>query len=365
VELLKVVFGANNKNTVVSPVSVSTLLSLIQQGSGGNTEAQLTQVLHLDPQQSRQGYRQLTRNLKESSGNVTLEFANAAFLKKGFPVKTQFGNILEQDFQATIHPTDFNNGPSAANEINSWVGNKTHDKIKNLVSPGLLRASTILVLVNAIYFKGFWKTPFQKSNTRNDNFFVQPNSPKEVPTMHMQANLLTGSLDALDSRWLQLPFEGDRFYLLIILPNAQDGVHNLVNNINGPEISDLISNLESRGSSPQVVLSVPKFKLETTLKLVPALQELGLTDMFTPQADLRRISQQPLLVSEVVQKAHIEVDEEGATAAAASGAFIVLMSIRQPPPLAFSVDHPFIAIIVDDQSKIPLFVCKVTDPTAA
>lgn len=73
---------------------------------------------------------------QESSGNVTLEFANAAFLKEGYPVKTQFENILEQDFQATIHPTDFNNGPSAANEINLWVANKTHDKIQNLVSPG-------------------------------------------------------------------------------------------------------------------------------------------------------------------------------------------------------------------------------------
>lgn len=73
---------------------------------------------------------------QESSANLTLEFANAAFLKDGYPVKTQFENILEQDFQATIHPTDFNDGPSAANEINSWVANKTHDKIQNLVSPG-------------------------------------------------------------------------------------------------------------------------------------------------------------------------------------------------------------------------------------
>lgn len=73
---------------------------------------------------------------QESSGNVTLEFANAAFLKEGYPVKTQFENILKQDFQATIRPTDFKNGPSAASEINSWVANKTHDKIQNLVSPG-------------------------------------------------------------------------------------------------------------------------------------------------------------------------------------------------------------------------------------
>jgi serine protease inhibitor len=73
---------------------------------------------------------------QESSGNVTLEFTNAAFLKEGYPIKTQFENIIEQDFQATIHPTDFNNGPLAANEINSWVANETHDKIQNLLSPG-------------------------------------------------------------------------------------------------------------------------------------------------------------------------------------------------------------------------------------
>ena len=73
---------------------------------------------------------------QESSGNVTLEFANAAFLKEGYPVKTQFKSILEQDFQANIQPTDFNNPPVAADEINSWVTNKTHDKIQNLVSAG-------------------------------------------------------------------------------------------------------------------------------------------------------------------------------------------------------------------------------------
>lgn len=360
------VFGANDGNAVTSPVSVSTLLALLQQGSGGNTEAQLTQVLHLEPQQSKQGYSQLTRNLKESSGNVTLEFANAAFLKEGYPVKTQFKSILEQDFQANIQPTDFNNPPVAADEINSWVTNKTHDKIQNLVSADTLPTATILVLVNAIYFKGLWQTPFEKRNTRNDNFFIQPNSPKQVPTMHLENSLLTGNLDELDSRWLRLPFQGDRFYLLIILPNAQDGVQSLVNNITGPQIFDLINNLESRGSSPEVVLSLPKFKLDTTLQLGPALQEIGLTDIFTQQANLSGISEQPLRVSKVVQKAHIEVDEEGATAAAATGIFAVVMALIQtPPPLVFSVDHPFIAFIVDDHSKIPLFVCKVTDPATA
>ncbi|GFG31822.1 hypothetical protein Cfor_12498, partial [Coptotermes formosanus] len=347
--------------------SSSQFSTSITQGSGGNTEAQLTQVLHLDAQQSKQGYSQLTRNLKESSGNVTLEFANAAFLKEGYQVKPQFENILEQDFQSTIQPTDFNNPPVAADKINSWVANETHDKIQNLVSPDTLPDSTILVLSNAIYFKGLWETPFQERETRNHNFFVQPNSPKEVPTMHLAANLLTGNLDELDSRWLQLPFQGNRFYLLIILPNAQDGVQSLVNNIAGSEIFDLINNLEHRGSSPEVVLSLPKFKLDTMLELGPALQEIGLTDIFTLQANLSGISEQSLLVSQVVQKAHIEVDEKGATAAAATGivAFntFALVYPPPPPPLEFTVDHPFIAFIVDDVNKFPLFVCRVTDPT--
>jgi serine protease inhibitor len=91
-----------------------------------------------------------TASQQESSGNVTLEFANAAFLKEGFEINAQFENILEQDFQSTIKPTDFNNPPAAADEINSWVANKTHDKIQNLVSPGK-ETSHFLVKCTSLY----------------------------------------------------------------------------------------------------------------------------------------------------------------------------------------------------------------------
>ncbi|PNF40587.1 hypothetical protein B7P43_G06760 [Cryptotermes secundus] len=184
--------------------------------------------------------------------------------------------------------------------------------------------------------------------------------------MHLKKKLLTGSLESLNSRWLQLPFQGNRFYLLIILPNEKDGVENLVNSITGPEISDLIENLEDRGYSPEVQLSLPKFKLQTTLELGPALKKIGLTDIFTDRANLTGISEEPVAVSQVIQKAEIEVDEDGATAAAATAIIIkTLSAILPPPPLVFRVDHPFIAFIVDDLNKLPLFACRVTDPTAS
>ncbi|PNF40585.1 Serpin I2 [Cryptotermes secundus] len=366
VDLFKAALKADAGNVVISPVSVSTLLALVQQGSGGNTATQLEEVLHLDPEQSRDGYSHLTRNLKVLAGNESLEFANGAFLNEGYQVKSGFRKVLEEDFLSSVETVQFSNSAAAAGEINSWVSNHTHGKIPNLVSPDSLDSLTRLVLVNAIYFKNFWKTSFLKNETRDDDFFIRPNTSKKVPTMHLKKKLLTGSLESLNSRWLQLPFQGNRFYLLIILPNEKDGVENLVNSITGPEISDLIENLEDRGYSPEVQLSLPKFKLQTTLELGPALKKIGLTDIFTDRANLTGISEEPVAVSQVIQKAEIEVDEDGATAAAATAIIIkTLSAILPPPPLVFRVDHPFIAFIVDDLNKLPLFACRVTDPTAS
>ncbi|XP_021929958.1 alaserpin-like isoform X2 [Zootermopsis nevadensis] len=367
VNLFKAVFNNNGGNAVVSPVSVSTLLAIIQQGSGGNTLAQLTQVLYLNQEQSKETYGQLTRNLKDSSGNATLEFANAAFVEEGYPIKPEFSRVMVQDFQSSVLTAQFSEPVEAAAEINSWVANHTHDKIQELISPKSLDSSTRLVLVNAIFFKGFWKTLFWKNRTTNDAFFTKPYTSKLVPTMHLETKLLTGDLEDLDARWLQLPFEGDQYYLLIILPNKIDGVDSVVNSITGSEFSDLLDNLDSRGWNRTVVLSLPKFKLETTLQLIPTLKEIGLTDIFSPGANLSGISGESLYVSEVVQKAEIEVDEEGATAVAATaviGAHPTAV-IANPPPVVFTVDHPFLAFLVEEHDKIPLFASRVIDPTTS
>lgn len=172
---------------------------------------------------------------QESSGNETLEFTNGAFLGEGFQIKHAFWDTVMEEFVATVDNVEFSDPTSAAEEINSWVANHTHDKIQNLVSPGKeisliirkvlicermnaiwlkevivsdsLDSTTRLVLVNAIYYKNLWKTAFQKENTRNEVFCVDRNAKKEVPTMHLHTKLLTGYNENLKSRWLQLPFE--------------------------------------------------------------------------------------------------------------------------------------------------------------
>ncbi|GFG31824.1 hypothetical protein Cfor_12499, partial [Coptotermes formosanus] len=273
VEFFKAVLDDNDGNVVVSAVSVSTLLSLLQQGSRGNTEAQLTEVLHLNTQQSREGYSKLTRNLKETSGNETLEFSNGAFLEEGFQIIPAFRDVVTEEFLATIANVQFGDPSAAADEINSWVANNTHDKIQDLVSPDALDSATRLVLVNAIYYKNFWKISFEKKNTNNEVFYVDGNNEKYVPTMHLTTKLLTGYNENLRSRWLQLPFQGDRFYLLIILPDDYNGVNNVANSLTGSEISDIIHNLNRSGETRDVALSLPKFKLETNLQLVSTLEK--------------------------------------------------------------------------------------------
>lgn len=157
---------------------------------------------------------------QESSGNATLEFTNGVFLGEGFQIKPAFRDVVTEEFLAAIENVQFGDTPAAAEEINSWVAGHTHDKIHNLVSPGteisliickmricewmnvillregfvseLLDSTARLVLVNAIYYKNFWKIRFPKNSTRNEVFYIDRNTIKEVPTMHIKTTVLTG-----------------------------------------------------------------------------------------------------------------------------------------------------------------------------
>ena len=282
--------------------------------------------------------------------------ANKMFFHNGFNPKMSFRKQLMRDFYSDVVVTDFAKG-YADQLINYFVEDITRGKIEDLIEPGLISASTKMILVNAIYFKADWQVKFDKLLTKDDYFYTEGGGKVRVPTMHLKSNFEVADLTDLDSRVLRLPYKGGRIVMDILLPNARDGLDRLEKKLLDV---DLWSMVESKKYSNEVMVSLPKFRLSSSISLRRVLEDLGVTEIF--HGGLGGITDQDLAVTEVVQKAVIEVNEEGTEAAAATA---ILMGFKSSSfsYLIFTADHPFIFFIRDKKTGMLLFQGRVNDPS--
>ncbi|GLH01573.1 Serine protease inhibitor 77Ba [Gryllus bimaculatus] len=320
-------------NVVVSPLSASAALALALQGARNRTAQQLARALHVadDAPDAARGFRALLARTKESE-QVRLRMANKVFAARTFSVRDDFRRTAQEDFRADAEAVDFlqdNEGARLA--VNAWVGNATGGLIPELYAKGTLEPSTLMLLVNAIFFKGNWATPFKEENTKERPFHVTPSQQVLVPTMRDIDN---------------------ETKLLIFLPDEVDGFQQLENNIR------LINLDEIKFDSLAMEVQLPKFKITTNLQLKPALMKLGVDDFFDRQkANLTGISDEKgLFASKVLHRAVIEVTEKGTEAAAATS---VELTNKFVPD--FRVNRPFIFMLVDAYQTV-LFMGRVTNP---
>ncbi|XP_015609138.1 alaserpin isoform X2 [Cephus cinctus] len=327
-------------NIICSPLSANIVLAMAAYGARGNTALQMRQTLRLSKEDAtgQSGYDSLITTLNAVK-NVDLRVANKIFIAKAFEVKPEYAAITKNTFHSECEKIDVSNSAAAAATINSWCANNTNNRIKDLISPDAINDLTRLVLVNAVYFKGDWKVKFDNKLTKDQPFHINSNTVKQVPTMTSTSVYLYGQLDNLDARFIELPYKGDELSMVIIMPNEIEGLQRIENNIHEVDFS----RLPQLGRKQEVILHLPKFKIETTMELNDLLKKVGMTDMFTDAANFSGISDIPLKVSSVVQKAFIEVNEEGSEAAAATGILVSTTSLDTEPiqkPI-LRIDRPF------------------------
>ncbi|XP_069676942.1 leukocyte elastase inhibitor-like isoform X2 [Periplaneta americana] len=356
IDILKTVFNRPNRNdnTVVSPVSLYCVLALLQQGTGGSSLAELTTVLHANSTASREAYYNLTRSLKGEHNSAEVQFANKLFVKNGFEILPEFKNVAVQDFLSDIEAVDFLHANEAAQAINSWVSQNTNQRIPKLVKPDMITANTVLMLLNAVFFSGEWRNQFYPQATENNEFHTLGGAISRVPTMHFTKDVTAGHNPDIGAKFVTLPFRGNEFSMMLIVPDEIDGLSNVITRLQSEQLTSLMRHDERR----RVQLSLPKFKFETTSDFVEILKQLGVSDIFETTADLSGIASGRLVVSHVLQKAEIEVDEKGAKASAATSVGINAKSGRVFPNkelLEINADHPFLFFITDDKNKVPLF----------
>jgi len=252
---------------------------------------------------------------------------------------------------------DFAKSEEARKTINTWVEEKTNDKIKDLIPAGALDSLTRLVLTNAIYFKGDWSIKFKEENTKESDFHITEQKTAKVQMMYQKENFEYANLDNM--QLLQMHYKGDELSMLIILPKTIGDMEAIESNLN---LETLQSNLKQMRKR-EVDVYLPKFKMTTgTLDITSILAKMGMKDAFSNAADFSGMSERKdLYISSVVHKAFVEVNEEGTEAAAATGVVMKLLSISEP--IVFRADRPFIFMIRDNATQSILFIGRVCNPT--
>src|ERR1043165_5462456 len=308
---------AAGKNLFLSPFSIQVALAMCAVGAKGETRKVLADLLGA-PENVEEQNRQYAALLKSVNGEGDRPFqlvtANALWGQQGYHFKQDFQEAVADFYDGALHVVNFQAQPDEAmRTINAWVEGRTSSKIKDLIQRDFIKADTRLILTNAIYFKGQWENEFKRAATRDEEFFGAAGTCK-VPMMHQQRSHFYYESD--DFQALHLRYKGRQQSILVVLPRKKDGLASLESKWGRANAYQQVT--ASLRSEEMVIVSLPRFKMQTEFKLRPVLCDMGAELAFSPEADFSGIGEERLTISEVVHKAFISVNEEGTEAAAAT-----------------------------------------------
>ncbi|ROT64348.1 putative serine proteinase inhibitor [Penaeus vannamei] len=341
-------------NFFISPFSVWSALVLAYFGSRGNTKAELEQVLRLTNRRTRSPCSGPSNggdyDSQEANQNYTINSANRIYFDQSIPVRECVGKVLDDK----VKLIDFKRPDAAAADINAFINAETRGKIPKLIEPSFVKDAK-MVLTNAVYFKGFWKYPFNPQRTHKDNFFINPKAALQVDMMSQTGNFKYVDSEKLRAQVLEMPYKGDAVSMVVLLPRSGRAkeVDRLVRRLRPRR---LVSVLKAMPSVP-VRVKFPKIIVESALEdeLISTLKNMGIRDLFSSAADLTDFTHvRGLMVNRAIHKALIEVDEEGAEAAAAT--VLVITKSSNAPKTTFTCNRPFVFYIKDNEANNILFM---------
>ncbi len=342
-------------NNMISPFSLSTVLSMLYQGSNGQTLDELTQIMYLqglDKDQVAETYHTLLTELPDvDKKKVTFSPANSLWIKQGFDVNQTYKNFIADKYMADIFERAFDQG--TVDEINQWVNDKTNGKITKIIDD---LNGYVAALLNAIYFHGQWLDQFPKENTTQMPFYTDEKLCPEVDMMNDEISYMR--LGANDSLLIgELYYGHGNYSFVVLLPYNGYSLKNLVLSMDADKFANLMQELSEAKDVP---VYLPKFKFEFKYeKLKERLINLGLQTLFTSDAGLDGINPD-LYIDKIVQKTFVEVNEQGTEAAATTGAMAMDATM---PQQELRVDHPFMFAIRETTTGLILFLGTVVNPT--
>ncbi|KAM7228985.1 hypothetical protein CapIbe_020273 [Capra ibex] len=379
IDLFHQIRQSEKENIFLSPFSISSALAMTYLGARENTASEMEKVLHFSkitenarggaakdrvetPGNVHHHFQKLLTELKKSTDAYELRVANRLYGEKDFPFLQEYMDNVKKFYLASVESADFKNAAEESRKmINSWVESQTNERIKGLFPKDSLDSTTVLVLVNAVYFKGQWNQKFQEESTTEEKFWLNKDTSKPVQMMKQTDSFNFVSLEDVQAKILEIPYKGEELSMMVLLPNKVDGLPKLEDQLTAEKLIAWTSpqNMGKR----QVHLYLPRFKVEESYDLVPTLQALGMVDAFRGKvADFSGMTgKYDLVVSKVFHKCFVEVTEEGTEAAAATGVGVSVVT-SLPFHESFRCDHPFLFLIKHIKTNSILFCGRVSSP---
>lgn len=351
--------GMNSR--VVSPLSVTYLMSMLANGADGETQQQILATLGWAgegiQQPSLQDINDYSRMLIEKTERldkaVTVEIANYVAVNKEFKLNSKFQKSVERDYKAGVESLNFTS-PSTLKRINDWCNDRTHGMIPSIINE--LDPDAVSYLMNAIYFNGTWKDKFSKEETKQEMFRGYTRDIQYVDMMHRHGEYFYADGDGYSA--VSIPYGNGAFRMTVILPSEGSFLRDVMASMDGGKFQALQRSMEKCN----VDLKIPRFTTEVDLPLNDIISALGAPLIFSPQADFSQFARGDFYVSKMFQKAKIEVSEEGTKAAAVTAA-IMMMSAMRPEKkrnVVFHADSPFAYIISENSTGSIYFMGQYT-----
>ncbi|NXN47464.1 SPB11 protein, partial [Rhinoptilus africanus] len=372
-----------NENIFFSPLSLSAAFGMVVLGARGNTLKQIEEVQlcigKLKPSMKllfsclkceeaggvHSQFQALLTAISEPRPGCSLTIANRLFGEITYPFFQQYLDSTKKFYRAELEAVNFKYTEEEAREkINFWVENETKGKIKDIFATGFIDPSTVLVLVNAIYFKGKWAVGFKKEDTKEAFFRLNKNEKRTVQMMFQEGYFNMAFIEEMKMNVIELPYFNNELSMFILLPEVvyEDftGLEQLESTLTYEKLAGWTS--WDRMQQLKVKVYLPQFKMEESYVLNTTLQEMGVMNVFDwGKADLSGISMKDgLVVSKAIQKSFVEVNEEGTEAFSATG--LVAVPLCHPVSYEFKADHPFLFFIRHNPTNTIVFFGRYSSP---
>lgn len=351
--------GMNSR--VVSPLSVTYLMSMLANGADGETQQQILATLGWAgegiQQPSLQDINDYSRMLIEKTARldkaVTVEIANYVAVNKEFKLNSKFQKSVERDYKAGVESLNFTS-PSTLKRINDWCNDRTHGMIPSIINE--LDPDAVSYLMNAIYFNGTWKDKFSKEETKQEMFRGYTRDIQYVDMMHRHGEYFYADGDGYSA--VSIPYGNGAFRMTVILPSEGSFLRDVMASMDGGKFQALQRSMEKCN----VDLKIPRFTTEEDLPLNDIISALGAPLIFSSQADFSQFARGDFYVSKMFQKAKIEVSEEGTKAAAVTAAIMMMSAVRPEKKrnVVFHADSPFAYIISENSTGSIYFMGQYT-----
>ena len=336
---------------VVSPMSVSYLMGMLANGADGQTRQEIMKAIGCEKVSLRdlnEFYQMLITHANHFDKATTINIADYIALNCHYQLKDGFASTMQNYYKAGVESLDFSKA-STLKRINRWCSDHTDGMIPKIIEQ--VDADAVSYIMNAIYFNGTWTDKFDTRQTKLENFQSYTRDIKKTQMMHRDGKYQY--MDNADFAAVNLPYGNGSYSMTVILPNRGKSIDEVMAGLDAKKVGELRRSMDEC----VVDLKLPRFTISQETSLNDIISKLGAPTMFTSGADFSNFASGNLSISKMLQKAKIEVSEEGTKASAVTMAMVAMTALRpEPRKVEFHANRPFIYMITEHSTGAILFM---------